>query len=103
MHVVNNTASPAGNMLGHVRSSLKVLSAADIMDVSVILQVQHPDVAALEVSVWREQALFEGCCTIPLRDCACVWGLSLSVKAQDQDLIYLWPCPTTCADCAPCR
>jgi hypothetical protein len=32
-----------------VRSSLKVAAAADVMDVSLILQVQHPDVAALEV------------------------------------------------------
>jgi hypothetical protein len=52
VHVVNNTASPDSNMLGHVRSSLKVLSAADIADVSVIVQVQHPDVAALEVCGW---------------------------------------------------
>lgn len=49
VHVVNNTASPDSNLLGHVRSSLKVLSAADISDVSVIVQVQHPDVAALQV------------------------------------------------------
>lgn len=49
VHVVNNTASPTHNLAGHVRSSLKVLSAADIKDVSVILQVQHPDVAGLEV------------------------------------------------------
>lgn len=72
VHVVNNTASPAGNMLGHVRSSLKVLSAADIMDVSVILQVQHPDIAALEVSVYYcvEGAGFVwGCSTIPARLC----------------------------------
>lgn len=60
VHVVNNTGSPDSNTWGHVRSSLKVLAAADIKDVSVIVQVQHPDVAALEVSltllsdgVWR--------------------------------------------------
>lgn len=49
MHVVNNTASSDSNTWGRVVSSLKVLAAADIMDVSVIMQVQHPDVAALEV------------------------------------------------------
>jgi hypothetical protein len=51
VHVVNNTGSPDSNTWGHVRSSLKVLAAADIKDVSVIVQVQHPDVAALEVSL----------------------------------------------------
>lgn len=67
MHVVNNTASPDDNTLGHARSSLRVLSAADITDVSVILQVQHPDVAALEVRVkggwgwrWAGQGSREG-------------------------------------------
>jgi hypothetical protein len=50
VHVANNTGSSDSNLLGHVRSSLKVLAAADIQDVSVILQVQHPDVAALQVS-----------------------------------------------------
>jgi hypothetical protein len=49
VHVANNTGSSDSNLLGHVRSSLKVLAAADIQDVSVILQVQHEDVAALQV------------------------------------------------------
>lgn len=63
VHVVNNTASPDDNMLGHVRSSLKVLAAADIMDVSVILQVQHPDMAALQVSQDGVQVKFESLLT----------------------------------------
>jgi len=62
VHVVNNTGSPDNNLQGHVRSSLKVLAAADIQDVSVILQVQHPDVAALEVSGggWYEDSEGKG-------------------------------------------
>lgn len=51
VHVVNNTESPAQARAGHVRSSLRVPTEADIQDVSVILQVQHPDVAALEVGM----------------------------------------------------
>lgn len=47
VHIANNTAS--ATTFGHVRSSLKVAAAADVTDVSLILQVQHPDVAALEV------------------------------------------------------
>lgn len=62
VHVVNNTGSPDNNLQGHARSSLKVLAAADIQDVSVILQVQHPDVAALGVSWggWYEDSEGKG-------------------------------------------
>ncbi|WIA10944.1 hypothetical protein OEZ85_011107 [Tetradesmus obliquus] len=49
VHIANNTAS--ATTFGHVRSSLKVAAAADVTDVSLILQVQHPDVAALEVTL----------------------------------------------------
>jgi hypothetical protein len=49
VHIANNTASPT--TFGRYRSSLKVAAAADVMDVSLVLQVQHPDVAALEVSM----------------------------------------------------
>jgi subtilisin-like proprotein convertase family protein len=35
---------------GRTQSSLKITAAADIKDVNVVLQVQHPDIAALEVS-----------------------------------------------------
>lgn len=47
IHVANNTGAPT--TFGRASSSLQVLAAADISDVSVILQLAHPDMAALEV------------------------------------------------------
>lgn len=46
--MVNNT----GHLMtyGRTQSSLKIAAAADIKDVNVVLQVHHPDIAALEVS-----------------------------------------------------
>jgi hypothetical protein len=35
--------------LKHSQSSLRVYQAADIMDVAVVVQLQHADVSALEV------------------------------------------------------
>lgn len=47
VHVVNNTESDM--TLKHSQSSLRVYQAADIMDVAVVVQLQHADVSALEV------------------------------------------------------
>ena len=47
VHVVNNTDTDATQK--RTQSSVKVLQAADVMDIAVVVQLQHPDVAALQV------------------------------------------------------
>ncbi len=47
VHVVNNTDDAA--TFGALRSAVRVAAAADVQDVSAIVQLAHPDVAALEV------------------------------------------------------
>lgn len=49
VHIVNNTAGAPG--MRQAASTLQVLQAVPIADLAVLLQVEHPDVSALEVSV----------------------------------------------------